>query len=43
MVFDVNWQSKFNYPLDWNRPMAEVWGLMIIKNQQIKEANARRK
>lgn len=43
MVFEVNWQSKFGYALDLNRPMAEVWLLMAIKDKQIAEARERAK
>lgn len=43
MVFEINWQSKFNYALDWNRPMAEVWSLMALKNKQIEDARAKQK
>lgn len=43
LVFEINWQSKFGYALDLDRPMAEIWMLMAIKNKQIAEARDRAK
>lgn len=43
MRFEVNWQTKFGYPLDRYRLFQEIIDLDKLKNQQIEAHKERQK